>query len=246
MIKLVHPNQNICTFTYEALQFTNPLLHKNVKRKIYYISGLGADERVFKFLKIDNAEEIFIKWVCPKENENLCQYSKRLINQIDTTQKVILIGVSFGGIILQEIAKHIATEKLIIISSVKGFNEYGLALKLVSYTKIHKLFPASILKWSNLMTADFYFGIKSKEASKLLKTIIKETDPQFMIWAINEIMNWREKTSQKNDIIHIQGDCDRIFTNRNIDNAQWIKNGGHFMIVNKAQVLSRIINRAIA
>jgi len=214
-------------------------------KNIYYVSGLGADERVFSFLKIKNANETFIKWLDPHKNEKISTYSKRLINQIDTSKQVILVGVSFGGIIAQEIAKHISVEKLIIISSVKSFNEYGFELKLASLTRIHKLMPSFILKWSNKLTADYYFGVESKQESKLLAAIIDNTDERFMVWAIDKIMKWKKLPQTKYDIIHIQGNKDRIFTNRNIDNVIWIKGGGHFMIVNKANEISDIVNKSL-
>lgn len=215
-------------------------------KNIYYISGLGADERVFTFLKIKNVNENFIKWLDPYKKESLISYSKRLIHQIDISKTVILIGVSFGGIVAQEIAKQIKVEKLIIISSVKSFKEYGVDLKLVSHTKVYKIVPSFILKWSNKLTADYYFGVKSKEESTLLKAIIDDTDERFMVWAIDKIMSWKNVTHTKCPITHIQGDKDRIFTNRRIDNVIGIKGGGHFMIVNKANEVSDIINTSLA
>lgn len=217
-----------------------------MKQNIYYVSGLGADERVFTFLKISNVNETFIKWLQPHTKETLASYSKRLIDQIDASKKVILVGLSFGGIVAQEIAQHIAVEKLIIISSVKSFKEYGIGLKLVRYTKIYKLIPSYILKWSNKLTADFYFGVTSKEESKLLKAIIDDTDQLFMVWAIDAIMKWKNNLGVRQGIIHIQGDADRIFTNRNIENATWIKKGGHFMIVNRADEISNVINQSLS
>jgi len=211
-------------------------------RNIYYVSGLGADERVFTFLKIENANETFIKWLDPHKKESLSSYSKRLIDQINTSKEVILVGVSFGGIVAQEIAKHIKVEKLIIISSVKSFKEYGFDLKLASFTKIYKIVPSFILKWSNKLTADYYFGVKSKEESKLLSAIIEDTDENFMVWAIDKIMTWKNSTPLKKEIIHIQGNKDRIFTNRKIENVVWVDGGGHFMIVNRADEISEIIN----
>ena len=55
-----------------------------MKPKIYLISGLGADERVFKNLNLGNFEPHFIKWNEPFKNENLPNYAKRLMSQIMT------------------------------------------------------------------------------------------------------------------------------------------------------------------
>tara|TARA_B100000809_G_C14988760_1_gene477214 strand:+ start:714 stop:860 length:147 start_codon:yes stop_codon:yes gene_type:complete len=46
--------------------------------KISGIIGLGADKRVFKFLKLDS-ELISIDWIEPPNNENISVYAKKLI-----------------------------------------------------------------------------------------------------------------------------------------------------------------------
>ena len=50
---------------------------------VYCISGLGADERLFRNLKITNADLKFINWVKPDRNDSISSYSDQLIAQID-------------------------------------------------------------------------------------------------------------------------------------------------------------------
>lgn len=208
--------------------------------KVYFISGLGADERVFQFLDLPGIEKIYIKWIDPQDQESLASYSKRLITQIELTEDVILLGISFGGIIAQEIAKIIPCKKVLIVSSIKSPQEFSWQLSLVSSCRIYKLFPAKILKWSNLLTADYYFSTTSKKESQLLHQIIKETDNRFMLWAIDRLMTWKNTNPQKN-IIHIHGTSDRIFPISPIKSDIKVQGGGHFMMVNKSVELSKII-----
>lgn len=208
--------------------------------KIYFISGLGADERVFQFLDLPGIEKIYIKWISPEDQESLASYASRLTKQIDLTQDIILVGISFGGIIAQEIAKIKACKKVILISSIKRPQEFSWQLSLVSCCRIYRLFPTKILKWSNALTADYYFSTTSKTESKLLHQIIQETDDRFMIWAIDRLMTWKNPNAQKG-IIHIHGTADRIFPISPIKNCIRVSGGGHFMVVNKSTELSKII-----
>ncbi len=64
---------------------------------IYFISGLGADERVFAYLDLGDREYRHISWEIPTNHETLESYCWRLIAQIDLSQDICLIGVSFGG-----------------------------------------------------------------------------------------------------------------------------------------------------
>ena len=211
-------------------------------QNLYLISGLGADQRVFKYLDIHNYNLIPINWEIPQRRENIQAYAKRLIAQIDLSLPVYLLGVSFGGIIAQEISRLIKVEKLVIISSVKSFKEYGFNLKLASCLQIHKITPVFILKHLNLITANYFFGISNQKDAKLLKSIIQGTDDQFMVWAINQIMLWKPTENLNTNYIHIQGNLDRIFTNKALHNVHWIENGGHFMIVDKSNQVSKLVN----
>lgn len=116
--------------------------------------------------------------------------------------------------------------------------------KVVAFTRIHKLFPVRFLKWSNLITADYYFGTTSAKESKLLHQIIQDTDDVFMVWAINCIMTWKNVNIAE-DIIHIHGTSDKIFSIRPIKGCIKITDGGHFMIVNKSEEISKIIMSSI-
>lgn len=213
-------------------------------KTVYYISGLGAHERVFAYLNLSGVNEKYIKWEKPQEKEKLRDYCKRLTSQINFSEEIILIGVSFGGIVAQEIAKIVNVEKVIILSSVKSVKEFDWQLTLVRRLKLYKITPPSFLKWSNLLTGDYYFGTKTKAESDLLKMIIQDTDKLFMKWAIEEIMKWDNDSICQN-LTHIHGDKDRVFPIKRIKNAIRIKEGGHFMIVNQAKKISEIIDKEI-
>lgn len=209
--------------------------------KVYFISGLGADERVFQYLNLLGTEKVFIKWEKPLKRESLTSYAGRLISQIDTSKPVYLIGVSFGGMIAQEIAKQINCTKVIIISSIKSSAEFSWPLKCVKLLQLHLLCPKALFKWSNRITANFYFSIQSKQEAQLLSQIINDTDLDFLVWAIHEIINWQTPNEKTIPLLHIHGTNDRIFPIGNLKNYLPIKNGGHFMIVNQSKAISEII-----
>jgi pimeloyl-ACP methyl ester carboxylesterase len=213
--------------------------------KVYFISGLGADERVFAFLKLDGQEKVFIQWVPPIQDETLGAYSTRLIAQIDLKEEVILIGVSFGGVVAQEIAKIIPCKKVIIISSIKSHRELDWQLRVVRRFRLHKIFSANLLVTANLITAKYYYSITSEDELQLLRKIILDTDRQFMVWAIDAIINWKNLEHSRN-IIHIHGTDDKIFPINKINNCIKIEKGGHLMIVSLSEQVERTILQALS
>ncbi|MBC7650419.1 MAG: alpha/beta hydrolase, partial [Deinococcales bacterium] len=84
-------------------------------QKVYFISGLGADKRSFSFLDLSFCEPIFISWLIPLSKETLVAYALRLRATI-TEPNPIIVGLSFGGMLVTEMAKNDATVTPIIIS----------------------------------------------------------------------------------------------------------------------------------
>ncbi len=72
--------------------------------RIFAISGLGADKRVFKYLKI-NSKIVVIEWIRPLKNERIDNYAKRLIKDTKIDKNDCILGVSFGGLVAVEIIK---------------------------------------------------------------------------------------------------------------------------------------------
>lgn len=209
---------------------------------IYIFSGLGADKRVFQKLDFTGLTVTFIQWIIPQENETIEGYATRLLSQIKTT-KPILIGLSFGGIMAVEVAKQISTEKIILIASAKTKTEIPFYYRLAGKFKIHKFLPTSLLKKSNILT-NWFFGASSAFDKNLLKIILQETETTFLVWAIDKIVSWTNKTELKN-LTHIHGTADKILPIRFINCNYKVNNGEHFMTVNKATELTKLIRELI-
>lgn len=201
-------------------------------KNIYVISGLGADERVFFKTNFGNNNVTHIKWLIPYKKETIQDYALRL-SAVITTEKPVLIGLSLGGMIAAEIAKHIAVEKIILISSAKTKAELPWLYKTVGKIGFHKLIPAYFFKTANVFT-NWAFSNRTKEDKNMLASIMKDTDLVFLKWSINAIANWQNETIHPNTA-HIHGTADRILPYRNIKNCITIKAGPHLMVVSKAE-----------
>lgn len=206
--------------------------------KIYIFSGLGVDRRVFDNIDFGNLDIEFIDWIMPLRNEPLDDYAKRISLKI-TTGNPVLIGLSFGGMMVVEISKIIKIEKIILIASAKNKFELPKFNRISGILKLNKLIPKSLFKKQNFIT-NWLFGIETDSEKLLLKNILKDTDPDFFSWAINEIVNWKNEISPEN-VIHIHGNKDRIIPFKNVKADFVVEGGGHFMTVNKPEEIREII-----
>ena len=211
-------------------------------KKIYILSGLGADERVFELLDFSDFSPIFIKWIIPKKNESIENYASRLLEQIDSP-KPIIIGLSFGGIMATEISKLIEVEKIILISSAKTKKEIPFYYRLSSFIGIHEIIPTKILKSSNAIT-NWFFGANNNFEKQLLKEILRDTDSVFLKWAIDRIVRWENMSLPKNTY-HIHGTADKILPISGVSCDVKINGGGHLMTLTHSEEINRILRKIL-
>ena len=207
-------------------------------KHIYCISGLGADERVFSKFRFPSHEIHFIKWITPQKNESIESYAKRLITQIHHDNP-ILIGLSFGGIMCIEIARQIKTELIIIISSIKSSDEMPLWMRLSGKLKLNRLFPMRSFKLIEPLE-NYNLGVRTKAEKQMVRDYRKNIDTAYSNWAINAVLNWKNKSALKN-LYHIHGDMDRIFSIKKIKPDYTTQDGGHLMILNKSDEVNECI-----
>lgn len=213
-----------------------------MEREIYILSGLGADERVFQNLDFSGFQPNFVKWIPPRKNESIENYSIRLSKQI-TSPKPILIGLSFGGMMAVEMAKLIETKKVILIASAKNKSEIPFYYRVAGFLRLHQFLPAKLLKSSNF-AVNYFFGAKSAFDKQLLKQILHDTDSDFLKWSINAIVNWNNRTPISN-LIHIHGTKDKILPIGFVDCNVKVKGGGHLMTLNQSEKLNSVLRELL-
>ncbi|MEO6135652.1 MAG: alpha/beta hydrolase [Ginsengibacter sp.] len=211
-------------------------------KHIYCISGFGADERLFSHLNFGDNYVHFIQWKIPLPKETMVDYVARMAEEI-VHPNPILAGISFGGMVSIEIAKTISIEKIILISSVKNFHEMPLYMRLTGKSKINKIFP--LKPYSFLEPIENYnLGITNEEEKSLANEYRKNINPIYLDWSINEIVNWKNDWRPEN-LLHIHGSNDHIFPLKKIKADYVIPDGGHFMVMNKADEVSQILKEIL-
>lgn len=207
---------------------------------LYIFSGLATDERIFKNIHFPESVEVnFIAWKIPFRKETLEEYIERLSIEIDRSKPIILLGLSFGGLVVQEIAKKINPLGTIIISSITSSKDLPSYFRHVGNLKANRIIPFGLLKFPNF-GANWIFGAKSKDDKKMLAGIIKDADVTLLKWSVEQILNWKSKGEPKN-LFHIHGDNDKLLPLKKNNTDVIIKGGGHLMIYNKAKEIERIL-----
>ncbi len=227
----------------------NSLVQMIANMNVYFISGLGADSRVFRNIILPEGNEIiYLDWINPLKKESLASYAFRLSERIDTGQKFALVGLSMGGMIATEISKQLREKDLnepaitILLSSVPSHKHFPFHFKIAGYLRLYKLVPVALLKKASILNR--FFSTDTIDDRKLLEQVIRDSDPGFIKWAIEAILTWRNETSPQH-CIHIHGSKDRILPIYKTSPTHIINNGKHLMIMERAGELNAIIAEAI-
>ena len=196
--------------------------------------GLAASSMVFENIKLDGKKYSLhrIDWIQPKKNESIKTYCVRLSKKIKH-KNPILLGVSFGGIIAQELDKIIKVKKLIIVSSVKSHKEYPILYKIARDYQLNNALPFGM--FDNFIKFSLKLNInKLYKRIDLAERYLTERNEIYLEWAVWSLLNWKQE-KYRPDLIHIHGDKDKVFPIENISKCIKIKGGRHEMIILKAK-----------
>lgn len=215
------------------------------KIPIYFMPGLAASPTIFENIKLpeDQFEMHFLEWFLPHEKESIESYALRMNEKIQH-ENPVLVGVSFGGVLVQEMAKHMKVRKVIIISSVKSNTEFPQRFKVAKATKAYKLIPTQLLAdIEKLVKYAFGDNIVAKRL-KLYEKYLSVRDKRYLDWAIETILCWNQK-ELNTSVIHVHGDADEVFPIKNIKKCIVVKGGTHIMIINKFKWLNENLPKLI-
>lgn len=209
---------------------------------VYFIAGLGANKRAFSYLDLSWCTPIFIDWIPPLPKESLAGYALRLRKTISEPNPVI-VGVSFGGMLLTEMAKADDSIKAIIISSIKTYKEFPAYLRMWRYLPVYKIWNVKLARVSGKLST-LFVGPRGASQKETFRQILSESDPRFTVWAIGAILNWTNTVVPSN-VTHIHGTADRLLPNRYVKAHYLISEGRHIMIMDKADELSMLLKQLI-
>ncbi len=211
---------------------------------VYCIPGMGVNERIYKNLQLNNCNIFYINWLTPLKKETLQEYALRLTEKIDTAQPFALIGVSFGGMCCIEIAKKFNPVKTFLVSSCKTEAEVPQKMKMWRRFTLYKNLSDSVYIGAAIF-AQKQFGVVSKEHSQRFEQMLNTAPVNYFKGAVHCLLTWKNQEVPKN-VVHIHGTSDQVLPHKKIVNCNYtIKDGTHFMIINRAEEINKIINKEL-
>ncbi|TBX70398.1 alpha/beta hydrolase [Flavobacterium silvisoli] len=207
------------------------------KIHVYFMPGMAASSTIFERIQLptDTFEMHLLEWMLPEKEESLQNYARRMAQKVQH-ENAVLVGVSFGGILVQEMKSFVKPSKVIIISSVKSNTELPRRMKVAKATKAYKLIPTKLFENIDKL-AKFALGDYAKQRLKLYEKFLSVRDKHYLDWSIENIINWNREVIDP-EVIHIHGDADEVFPIKHIKKCMIVKGGTHIMILTKYRWLN--------
>lgn len=210
---------------------------------IHLIPGLGADSRLFSRLKLPGHALHYHEWPQIGDRPTLHDYAQALASRIDTRVPHVLIGVSMGGMVAQELAVITSPKRTIIISSWKGRDEMPWNIGVLRCLRPERLLTGTMIRRvaPMLRLLRYILGLEDRVSQELGQQMLASFDPRDLRAMAHAVVNWNGPVSPVRDLVHIHGDKDRLMPIARIKGAVVVRGGTHFMVFSKAEEVSAAV-----
>jgi pimeloyl-ACP methyl ester carboxylesterase len=213
-------------------------------KHIYFIPGMGTTKEVFKNIDLQVENVHYIEFPEPKKDESLKGYSARMAENISDENENILIGMSMGGFIAQEISLIKKVDKLILLSSYTEGQDWQLMLELVKKFNLTELMVDRAFKDIVLGALKLIPGYTKSEKEFFLK-MAKDFSANYYTFAAKRLVNW-QPVKLNCPVIKIHGTKDELFPISKVNANYTVEGGGHLMVVNFYKEINEYLKQAIA
>ncbi len=211
--------------------------------RLILLPGLGADTRLLEGQRSLPARVEILAWIDPLPGESLAAYGLRMSGQINSTEPFFLGGISFGGMVALEIARHLKPRAVFLIASATSAAGVRRSLRIAS--PIACSTPAGLMGIGRCVpgVARHLFGARKREEVALFHAMLSGTSNQFLQWAAGATAKWPGVNDLGVPVKHVHGSCDRIIPVGNVNPDSVINGAGHLVNLTHATEVNALITR---
>lgn len=150
------------------------------------------------------------------------------------------MGLSFGGLVAQQIADILKPDYVILISSFRTKDDLKIQFSSGLKLKLHKLMPEMKSEFIGTIVAN-YLNSGTNQSKSALKAMLSSTDMKLMKWSLEKIYEQNNPLAIDVKKYSLIGSIDRVVKPWKIESTYIVEGGSHFMVYDKAEEISDII-----
>ncbi len=209
--------------------------------KLVLLPGIGADARLFEAQRQAFPTLEVPHWLAPLDQESLASFGARMASGLGPDQDLYLGGVSFGGMVALEMARHVRPRGVFLIGSCSSPDQLptyarflGRALRIVP-ARIYKA-PARIRPMLRLK-----FGVVTREQEELLFQMLLDTPVSFLKWGCRAILDWKPAGLPAVPVWRIHGAADHLIPASLVRADRLVEGAGHLLNLTHPGEVERFI-----
>jgi pimeloyl-ACP methyl ester carboxylesterase len=213
--------------------------------RVVLLPGLGTDERLLAPQRSALGELEVPPWIPPRAEEGLPEYAQRLAATVSCRHPAVLGGVSLGGMLACEMARHLRPQVVVLIASCRSGESVGRSLRL-----LHALvgpLPAWTIRGMQRLSAllaELTRGATAPQR-KMCVEMFCDADVEFVRWALAAIVRWRPAPLEGVRVLAIHGAKDRLIPLRRVQADEIIPDGGHLINLTRPEQVNRFLDKAL-
>lgn len=232
------------------------MVRENQSPTLLFLSGLGSTPKLFALQEQAFPELMAPSWLKPFEHESIDHYVERWLRELDLSDRVIVGGASFGGLIAQRFAAKIGSKNCLLFGSIKQQSEIPWRIRILR--PLHRLAFKWIIRCWQIMVQLFVwiFGWSFSKRTHSILSQFSASDPALVKWSIRAFFQFFEEApdgllARPGLTVHqIHGTHDQVFPASLIEqnkhaHIHLIKGAGHLLTLSAAKEVNSIISQVI-
>ncbi len=211
------------------------------------LSGMGADERVFRLQREQFNNLRLPGWIAPESGDDLPRYARRMAERVDPGGPCFVGGVSLGGMIAIEMARHLDCRGCFLIASVRSPRELPWRARIMKPLAV-LLAPGS--GGVPPAAAKFALAVAGRFLGPVPKSLLRQladADRHFLRWASMALLRWKpHEDCLAIPVRQIHGDRDHVLPHTLTTPDRLVSGGGHVLPMTHAEDVNQFLCDAMA
>ena len=209
--------------------------------KVYLLPGIGCDHRLYERIDLSGYAVVALDWPAFAPGCTLADIAMEMSKAVQKGEPHILVGVSMGGMVAQELAAMTNPKKVVLISSWTGPREWSLLARAGSSFQLYRSITHFTM-WATWPVKRI-LGQRDRATDRLLwEMACKESARKIRI-GTGAILRWTG-SPWKGPLVRIHGDNDSVVPMRfPVDHV--VRGGAHIMVLTRAEEVSQALRAAL-
>jgi len=216
--------------------------------RLILIPGLGADHRLFHFQKAAFPHLEVPPWLEPAPRESLAEYGRRMAAAIrpDPARPLVLGGCSFGGMVAQEMARHLPARCVILIGSCREPGAVARHLRNLEFSSRHV--PGALINRGRPLAAAMIARAERlpKPQQDLVTAMVDDAPLPLVRWSARAIFEWPGALDLPTPVFAVHGARDTAIRARRAKPQEIIPGAGHILALSHPDRVNSFIASHIA